>query len=848
MRAPNRWKLTAALIAALLLGGVWAGQVSAQDLLIKGGTVLTITGGDLPGTDVLVRDGKIARIGKDLSAPRGVRVIDAAGRFVMPAIIDDHSHMGIDRGINEGSRAVVPEADISDVIAHDDPSFFTALAGGVGVIHTMHGSANPIGGRNEVIKLKWGRPWGELVFGGAKPTLKFALGENVRQSRSSDPTRFPRSRSGVAEILREAFTKAQDYRRAWEEYEEAKKQRGADPIPPKRDLQLEVLVDVLEGEVVPRCHTYRADETIMFMEVCEEFGIPPGTFEHVLAGYMIAPELAEKGWGSSIFADSWGYKIEAYDAIPYKAAIMHKAGARVDMNSDSGERVRRLYQEAARAVRYGGVPENEALKMVTLNPAANLHLQDRLGSIEVGKDGTLAIFSHYPLHAPARCEVTIIDGEVFFDRSLTDTADSWVEGFSGTQVPEDEERYPGRPDIDFALTDTSVDDYALVGGTVVPVTGPAIPGGTVLIRDGRIAAVGRDVTVPSDVERIDVSGRFVYPGLIDAGTGAGLEEAGGMAGAADRFEIGDYNPHLEAYIAVNMASEMLQSQRVGGITTVVTGLTSGVIPGYDSLVDLWGWTPSGMTQKARAGLRINWGGRGRGRRGGPSGERAEELRRWFREAKAYAVRREMASRGELPGFRNDLRMDGLADAASGEELVIIEAGSEDQIREAVGFAEEMGLRYVIRGARDAWKMTDFLSEHGVKLIFGGVHASPGREEPYDVHFAAPAILHEAGIDFALMSGSTANIFSVTYEAGMATAFGLPSEKALEMLTIAPARILGMEEELGSIEVGKTANLIVTTGNPIAYTTQVHMMFIRGVKVPWDDKFSRHWRKYGARNR
>ena len=843
MNSRDRIRLAWILSIVLLLGTVWTAPASGQDLLIKGGTVLTITGGDLPGTDVLVRDGKIARIGSDLSVPRGVQVIDATGRFVMPAIIDDHSHMGVDRGINEGSRAVVPEVDISDVIAHDDPSFFTALAGGVAVIHTMHGSANPIGGRNEVIKLKWGRPWEELVFEGAKPTLKFALGENVRQSRLSEPTRFPRSRSGVAEILRESFTRAQDYRKAWEEYEEAK-QRGADPIPPKRDLQLEVLVGVLEGEITPRCHTYRADETMMFMEVCEEFGIPPGTFEHVLAGYMIAPELAEKGWGCSIFADSWGYKIEAYDAIPYKAAVMYEAGARVDMNSDSGERVRRLYQEAARAVRYGGVPENEALKMITLNPATSLHLQDHLGSVEVGKDGTLAIFSHYPLHAPARCEMTIIDGEIFFDRAETDAAESWVEGFSGQGVPEDRERYPGRPEIDFALTDASVDDYALVGGTVVPVTGPAIPDGTVLIRDGVIAEVGRAVAVPADIKRIDVSGKFVYPGLIDAGTGAGLEEAGGMAGAADRFEIGDYNPHLEAYIAVNMASEMLQSQRVGGITTVVTGLSSGVISGYDSLVDLWGWTPSGMTRKTRAGLRVNWSSRGR--RG--SGDRGEELRRWFQEAEAYASRREMTAQGELPGFQRDLRMDALADAATGEEMVIIEANGEEQIREAVDFAEEMGLRYVIRGARDAWKMTDFLSEHDVKLIFGGVHASPGREEPYDVHYATPAILHEAGIDFALMSGSTANIFSVTYEAGMATAFGLPSDKALEMLTIAPARILGVEDELGSIEEGKAANLIVTTGNPIAYTTQVHMMFIRGVKVPWNDKFSRHWHKYGARNR
>ncbi len=677
------------VLPLLLLAVGSAVPAAAQDLLIKGGTVLTITGGNLPGTDVLVRDGKIVEIGPNLRAPRGVRVIDATGRFVMPAIIDDHSHMAIDRGINEGSRAVVPEVDISDVIAHDDPSLFTALAGGVAVIHNMHGSANPIGGRNEIIKLKWGRPWEELVFPDAMPTLKFALGENVRQSSRDEPTRYPRSRSGVAEVFREMFTRARDYQQAWRTYEAERQRRGADPIPPKRDLQLEVLVDLLEGRIIPRCHSYIAEETMMFMEVCEEFGIPPGIFEHNLGGYMIAPELAEKGWGSSIFADSWGYKIEAYDAIPYKAVILHDAGARVDVNSDSAERVRRLYQEAARAVRYGGVPENEALKMCTLNPAINLRLQDHLGSVEVGKDGTLAIFSHYPLHAPARCEMTIIDGEVFFDRSQTDTAEDWVEDFSGTQVPADTETYPGRQVVDFSLPDLSVDDYALVGGTVVPVTGPPIPNGTVLVQDGRITAVGTGVTVPAGVERIDVRGKYVYPGLIDAGTGLGLEEAGGMAGPSDRTELGDYNPHLEAYIAVNQASEMLNAQRVGGITTAVTGLTSGVISGYDSLIDLWGWSPSGMTEARRIGMRINWGGGGRGRGGAPPVDRAEELRKWFREAKAYAARREQATRERISGFETDLRLDALADAATGAQLVILEANAEQQIREAVAFAEEM---------------------------------------------------------------------------------------------------------------------------------------------------------------
>ncbi len=426
--------LLCALGLAILLTAGWSTPAGAQDLLIRGGTVLTITNGDLPDTDVLIRNGKIAEIGQNLSAPDGVRVIDAQGRYVMPGVIDSHSHMGIDRGINEGSRSVVPEVRIADVIKHDDPAFFTALAGGITTIHTMHGSANTIGGQNESIKLKWGRPWEELVIQEAPMTLKFALGENVRRSSQDNPTRYPRSRSGVAEVLRESFTKAQNYVAAWDRYDADKaawdranrRNRGAEPIPPKRDLQMEALVDVMEGRSIMRVHAYRADEMAMVMEVAREFNLPPGVFEHALDAYQIAPEVAANGWATSVFADSWGYKIEAYEAIPYKMLIHYENGVRTSINSDSAERVRRLFQEAARGVKYGGIPENECLKMITINPAMDMGIEDLVGSIEVGKDGDIAIFNDYPLHTAARVEMTIIEGEVYFDRSQTDVAADWV--------------------------------------------------------------------------------------------------------------------------------------------------------------------------------------------------------------------------------------------------------------------------------------------------------------------------------------------------------------------------------------------------------------------------------------
>jgi imidazolonepropionase-like amidohydrolase len=371
----------------------------------------------------------------------------------------------------------------------------------------------------------------------------------------------------------------------------------------------------------------------------------------------------------------------------------------------------------------------------------------------------------------------------------------------------------------------------------VTVSGGEIPNGTVVVQDGLITAVGTNVTIPDGVERIDASGKYVYPGLIDAGTGLGLQEAGGMDGAVDNFELGPYNPHIEAYIGIDHTSEILGVQRVGGFTTVVTGLNGRgePIPGFDSMIDLWGWTPQAMVVEKRIGLRINW-----------NEDRAEDLKTYFLEAKAYAARDGMFEAGNLSEFEWDVRMDGLIPVVRGEVPVIFEARSEDDIKSAVEFAEEMELSYLIRGGREAWKITEFLAEHDVKLLFSGVHGTPGRDEPYDVHYATPALLHEAGVDFAIYSGGVANVFSLTYEVGMAVAFGLPMDKALRSVTLDAARLLGVDNRLGSVEEGKIANLLITTGNPVEYTSQVETMFIRGEKVPWDDKFNRLLRRYRAR--
>ncbi len=406
-------------------------QGEGSDLFIKNGTVLTVTNGTIENASVHIRNGKIHAVGRDLSIPQNSRVIDAAGHFIMPGIIDSHSHMGIEGGINESAATVCPEINIQDVIKPDDISFHRALAGGVTAINTLHGSANPIGGRNAVLKLKYGKPAEELLVPGAMEGIKFALGENPKRSNFSGPEgrRFPASRMGVMYEIRNAFTEAKEYMKEWEIYESKQKskahrnqwERRFGLLPPKRDLRLETLADILRGKLTVICHGYRAEEMLALMQLGDEMGFKVFSFEHCLEGYKIAPELAAHGVIASIFADSWAYKMEAFDAIPYNAAVLINNGVLVTINSDSGERVRRLYQEAARLLRYG-VSEEDALKTITINPAIMLGIDERTGSLEKGKDADIAIFNAHPFSVYTKCEMTLIDGEIYFDLKNTATA------------------------------------------------------------------------------------------------------------------------------------------------------------------------------------------------------------------------------------------------------------------------------------------------------------------------------------------------------------------------------------------------------------------------------------------
>lgn len=400
---------------------------------ITNATILTATRGTIARGTIVVRNGKIAAVGADVAVPAGAPVIDAAGKYVTPGIIDAHSH-SMSEGINEGSLSSTAMVRIEDVLRQDPTSIYRQLAGGVTALNILHGSANTIGGQSATVKLRYGLPVDSMLMEGAPPGIKFALGENVRRTNSNPPPgrdrRYPFSRMGVEQFLRERFTAAQEYRAAWQAYDAAMRARrrgDAEPVPPRRDLELDALVEVLEGKRLVHAHSYRSDEIYMLLQVAKDFGFTMASLQHVLEGYKIADEIAASGTGASTFADNWAYKLEAWDAIPHNAALMAERGVVVTINSDSDERARRMYQEAAKAIKYGGASEEEALRMITFNAARQLGIADRTGSIEVGKDADLAIFSAHPFSPAARVEMTFIDGRKFFDRATAPTLEALLQ-------------------------------------------------------------------------------------------------------------------------------------------------------------------------------------------------------------------------------------------------------------------------------------------------------------------------------------------------------------------------------------------------------------------------------------
>ena len=393
-----------------------AQKPQAETIMIRNATVWTNEkDGILANTDVFVTGGKISKIGKNLPVPADIKVVDGTGKHLTNGIIDEHSHIAL-LSINEGGQSSSAEVRMADVINPEDINIYRQLAGGVTSSQLLHGSANAIGGQSAIVKLKWGESPEGMLIKGADGFIKFALGENVKQSNwgIANPTRFPQSRMGVEQVYMDHFTRAKEYAKSWDTYNKLTAKEKAAAIAPRRDIELDALAEILAHKRFITCHSYVQSEINMLLKVADSLGFKVNTFTHILEGYKLADKMAKHGSGGSSFADWWAYKMEVHDAIPYNAALMHRQGVTVSINSDDAEMARRLNQEAAKTVEYGGMTEEDAWKMVTLNPAKLLHLDNRMGSIRAGKDADLVLWNANPLAIYARPEITMIDGAIYF--------------------------------------------------------------------------------------------------------------------------------------------------------------------------------------------------------------------------------------------------------------------------------------------------------------------------------------------------------------------------------------------------------------------------------------------------
>ena len=883
------------------------GVKTGGSVLLKNAMVLTVSAGDLANTSVLVRDGRIAAIGRELEAPAGVKTFDLSGLVIMPGMIDPHSHIALD-SVNEGSLSVTCEVRCEDVVRHDDANIFRALTGGTTTVHAMHGSSNPIGGQNVMLKLKYGKPASELIIHDRTRTVKFALGENVKRSGMVERRfgggnrqrvrRFPGSRMGVETTIRRAFHEGSKYREQRAAYERAL-ELGEDVMPLRRDLRLEALADILDGDIWIHSHCYRADEILRLLQVAEDFGVRIAVLQHVLEGYRIMPEIARHGCGTSTFADWWAYKVEAYGAVPQNAGMMLQYGINATINSDSSDLVRHLNFEAAKCMKYSGLTPNEALRLITLNCARQLGLAERIGSIDVGKDADIAVFDGHPLDTFSKCVMTLIEGEVYFRHRDFDPAASRQParpirdflGRSGDSRGNQTAKTSGGRNVmlaaavhgpvvslraggtqgtngdPIATTDASTTRFAIINGTVHPIVGDPIPGGAVLIENGKIAAVGTRVTIPADARVIDARGLHVYPGLINAATQVGLSEIGAVGVTVDTAEPGTYQPDVLAVSGLHPHSAMIGVALADGITSALLVPSSPTIAGQAGLVHLSGWTMPEMRIDANVGLVVNLPSkapkpivkgqqrrRGFGRRRPGADDEDDrtavelkKIERFFRDAKLYAAATADARQnGSKAPLESDPRFEAMIPYATGVKPVLFNANSYKQILEVLLFAEQLELKPIIVGGREAWKAADLLAKKQVPVIYEGVFSVPRGTHEWDSNYRAMAVMHEAGVKFCLGQRSASLAKLLPLAAGFGVAHGLDPDAAIRAVTLSAAEILGVADRYGSLEAGKVADIIITSDHPGQVTNVVKYVFVNGKPVSLENQHTRFARKFASR--
>ena len=878
--------LVATIAAASIAGAAVAAQQSvppaanpyastyqpfpARTTVIRNATILTAAGPAIERGSILLQNGKIAAVGATVNAPPDAVVIDATGKWVTPGVIDTHSHLGVYaapgiESLADGNEMTSPntaEVSTEHAIWPQDPQFELALAGGVTTMHILPGSANLFGGRSVTVKNVPARTADQMKFPGAPYGLKMACGENPTRVYGGRNT-MPSTRMGNAAGYRKAWQAAVEYRakvQAW-------KKAGSDPEKrPDRNLQLETLMGVLDGEIRIQNHCYRADEMATMIDISKEFDFKIASFHHAVEAYKVRDLLAANDICGSMWADWWGFKLEAYDGIMQNIALVHEAGACAIVHSDSPDGIQRLNQEAGKAMRAGAeagirIDRADAVKWLSLNPARALGIDKVTGSLEPGKNADVVIWSADPFSVYAHADRVFIDGAPVFDRAQpTPPRSDFQLGQvlpapppTGTRAPAEASRTgvragSGSGAASAATTAAAARATAAAGGPVVaitnarilPVSGPAIERGTIVIRGGRIAAVGATVTAPAGAQTIDAGGRTVTPGLIDSNVQIGIVEIPLSAqGTADESTTDTrVSAAFNVVDSFNGNSAVIPVTRVEGVTRalITPGGTGNVFAGQAAVMDLSGAQAPASVTRGPAAMVALLGESGAGVAGGSRSTAILRIREILQDAQDYAANRLAFNSAQRRDYsRSRLDLDALQPVLKGQIPLAVQANRASDLLASIRLANEFKVRLVLIGASEGWMVADALAAANVPVVIKPLTNIPNFDA-LGATLENAARLARAGVQVAIASFDTQNSRNIRQEAGNAIANGLDPSAALQAVTLGPARIWGVADRVGSIEPGKDADLVIwSAADPFELSAGAERVFIKGREMPRDSR-------------
>ena len=830
----------------------------SQATVIRNATILTAAGPVIERGSILLENGRITAVGQSVDAPAGAVAIDAAGKWVTPGLIDTHSHLGVYpapgiESTEDGNEMTDPntaEVWAEHSLWPHDPQFQLALAGGVTAMQLLPGSANLFGGRGVTVKNVPSRTAAGMKFPGAPHGLKMACGENPKRVYGQRNT-SPSTAMGNMAGYRKAWISATEYRDKWKRWRDG----GSDPEKtPERDLQLETLVGVLDGEILVHNHCYRGDEMAAMIALSKEFGYRISSFHHAVEAYKVRDLLAQNDVCASMWADWWGFKLEAYDGIKGNIALVNEAGGCAIVHSDDPNGIQRLNQEAAKAMHAGWqagmkIDPADAVKWLTINPARALGIDKVTGSLTPGKSADVVIWSGDPFSVYARAEQVFIDGAKLFDRARDSrasdfalrgpgpgsgpapkpvaTASADVAGPSAGPEP------PGSRKPAGATGSGPV--VAITQARVWPASGPAIDDATVLMQDGRIVAVGAGVAVPAGATIIDGAGKVVTPGFIESNTNLGIVEISLSAeGTADQNTTDEgIGAAFTVVDAFDPSSTAIPVTRVEGVTRalVVPGGTRHLIQGRAALFDLAGGHVPGSVTQSPAAMMASLGERGALLAGGSRASAMLRLRELLQDAVDFNRNRTAWNAGQRREYaRGRLDLEALRPVITGELPLAIQANRASDLLAAMRLAGEFKLKLVLIGAAEGWIVADEIARRKIPVVIKPLTNVP-TFDALNASLENAARLQAAGVQVAISSFETHRAGTLRQEAGNAIAHGMDREAALRAVTITPARVWGASETTGSLEAGKDADVVIWSGDPFELTTHAERVFIRGQEVP-----------------